>query len=307
MRARVGGRSVGGAWVIDEGGIDMERTLSIEAARPIATHEVRGGGGVRLHVREWGDEQGPPIVFVHGWSQSQQCWARQVAGPLARDFHLVTFDLRGHGMSEKPPAVAEYVDAARWADDLAAVIDATGVRRPVVVAWSYGGFVVTDYLRAYGEDGIAGLDLVGAAVVRTADFAHIGPGLLENAGGAAADDLPTNIAAIGRFLRACTAQPLGDDEWDAALCWNMVVPAAVRGALFARDIDADDVLSRLSVPVLVTHGRADAIVLPSMAEHVLGVCPTARASWYDGVGHLPFVEDSARFDRELRELAGGVS
>ena len=40
-----------------------------------------------------------------------------------------------------------------------------------------------------------------------------------------------------------------------------------------------------------------------MAEHVLEVCPTARASWYDGVGHLPFLEDPARFDRELRELA----
>jgi non-heme chloroperoxidase len=284
----------------------MERTLSTAATEPggpIATHEVRGGGGVRLHVREWGDAQGPPIVFVHGWSQSQQCWSHQVGGPLARDFHLVTFDLRGHGMSEKPLDVAAYVDAERWADDLAAVIDATGVHRPVVVAWSYGGFVATDYLRAYGEDGIAGVDLVGAAAQRTAGFAHIGPGLLESAGGAAADDLPTNIAAIGRFLRACTAQPLDADDWNAALCWNMVVPAAVRGALFARDIDADDVLSRLSVPVLVTHGRADAIVLPSMAEHVLEVCPMARASWYDGVGHLPFVEDAARFDRELRAFA----
>jgi len=82
----------------------MERTLHIESAHtePIATHDVRGGGGLRLHVREWGDPQGPPIVFVHGWSQSQMCWSRQVAGPLGEDFRLVTFDLRGHGMSEQP-------------------------------------------------------------------------------------------------------------------------------------------------------------------------------------------------------------
>jgi pimeloyl-ACP methyl ester carboxylesterase len=57
------------------------------------------------------------------------------------------------------------------------------------------------------------------------------------------------------------------------------------------------------VPVLVTHGRADAIVLPSMAEHVAEVCPTARVSWYDGVGHVPFWEEPERFDRELGELA----
>jgi pimeloyl-ACP methyl ester carboxylesterase len=56
--------------------------------------------------------------------------------------------------------------------------------------------------------------------------------------------------------------------------------------------------------VLVTHGLADAIVLPSMAEHVLEVCRTARASWYEDVGHLPFLEDPDRFDRELGEFAG---
>jgi pimeloyl-ACP methyl ester carboxylesterase len=184
------------------------------------------------------------------------------------------------------------------------VIEQLGLDRPVLVAWSYAGFVVTDYLRAYGEERIAGLNLVGGAVMLTPSFDHIGPGLLENAGDACADDLPTNIAAIGRFLRACTAQPLGADDWSAALCWNMVVPAEVRAALFARQIDGDDVLSRLSVPVMVTHGRADAIVLPSMAEHVLEVCETARPSWYEGVGHLPFVEDPTRFDRELREFSG---
>ena len=63
----------------------------------------------------------------------------------------------------------------------------------------------------------------------------------------------------------------------------------------------------MTVPVLVTHGRADTLVLPSMAEHVLAVCDTAVASWYDGVGHLPFVEDATRFDRELAEFAARAS
>jgi non-heme chloroperoxidase len=134
-------------------------------------------------------------------------------------------------------------------------------------------------------------------------FEDIGPGLLENAGDACGPDLHMSIPAMLRFLRACTVRPLTDDDWNTALCWNMVVPAEVRAALFARDIDNDDVLSRLSVPVLVTHGLADAIVLPSMGEHVLEVCSTARASWYEDVGHLPFLEDSDRFDRELAEFA----
>jgi pimeloyl-ACP methyl ester carboxylesterase len=280
----------------------MHTTLSVEAARPgepIATHEVRGGGGLRLHVREWGNAQGPPIVFVHGWSQSQLCWSHQVAGPLATDFRMVTFDLRGHGMSDKPLDGRQYVDPQLWADDLDAVIGQLGLDRPVLVAWSYGGFVVTDYVRAYGEDRIAGLDLVGAAVMLTPSFDHIAAGFLDNAGAACATDLATAIPATVRFLRACSARPLAAEDWSAALSWNAVVPAEVRGALLAREVDARDVLAGLSVPVLVTHGRQDTIVSPSMADHVLEVCPTARASWYEDIGHVPFLEDPARFDREL--------
>jgi pimeloyl-ACP methyl ester carboxylesterase len=69
------------------------------------------------------------------------------------------------------------------------------------------------------------------------------------------------------------------------------VPATVRAHLAARSIDCDDVLRTLSMPVLVTHGRADPVVLPAMAEHVLATCPTAEASWYDGVGHVPHLEE----------------
>ncbi len=211
-------------------------------------------------------------------------------------------------MSAKPLEPEHYVDGQLWADDVAAVIEQTGLHRPVLVAWSYGGFVVTDYLRAYGEAGIAGINLAGGAVVlRPPTFDHIGPGLLENAKDACSPDLGTSIAAVRHFLRACTAEALSDEDWSAALAWNMVVPPEVRGALISREIESDDVLATLCVPVLVSHGRADAIVLPSMAEHVLEVCATAEASWYDGIGHMPFWEDPQRFNRELDDFVTRVS
>lgn len=285
----------------------MPGTAAAVIAEPMATYDVRGGGGARLHVREWGNRQGRPVLFIHGWSASHVCWARQLESRLAEEFRLVAFDNRGHGMSEKPSDAESYRDPRLWADDLAAVIDQLELDRPVLVAWSYGGFIVTDYVRAYGEDRIGAVNLVGAAVVlKPPTFDHIGPGFLENAPDASQPDLATNIAAIRRFLGVCTAEPLDPDEWSAALAWNMVVPPEVRGALISREINGDDVLARLSVPVLVTHGRADTIVLPSMAEHVLDVCKTARPSWYEGVGHMPFGEDQARFDRELAELVGLV-
>jgi non-heme chloroperoxidase len=40
-------------------------------------HALRGGGGMQLHVREWGRPDGPPILFIHGWSQNHLGWAKQ--------------------------------------------------------------------------------------------------------------------------------------------------------------------------------------------------------------------------------------
>jgi non-heme chloroperoxidase len=271
-------------------------------------HEVRGGGGLRLHVREWGAAKGPPILFIHGWSQNHLCWAQQYESALAEEFRLVAYDLRGHRMSEAPLEPAPYTDPALWADDVAAIIDALDLDRPVLVGWSYGAFVICDYVRVYGQDRIAAINFVeGTAKLGEAAFGTlIGPGFLDHFAGATADDLPTNIAAMRSFVRACLVKPVSDDDVETAVCWNVVVAARIRAHLAAREIDCDDVLRALDVPLLVTHGRADSVVLPAMAEHVLAECPTAEASWYDGVGHVPHLEEPGRFNRELAELTRRV-
>jgi non-heme chloroperoxidase len=273
------------------------------------TQMVQGGGGLRLHVREWGKADGPPILFIHGWSQNHLCWAKQYESALADEFQLIAYDLRGHGMSEAPVEPEHYIDGKLWADDVAAIIDELRLDRPVLVGWSYGSFVICDYVRAYGQDRIAAINFVeGAVKLGEAAFGTlIGPAFLDHFVGATADDLPTNIQAMRSFVRACVVKPVSDDDLETAVCWNVLVPAPVRANLGSREIDDDDVLRALEVPLLVTHGRADSVVLPAMAEHVLATCPTAEASWYDGVGHVPHFEDPERFNRELAALTRRVA
>jgi pimeloyl-ACP methyl ester carboxylesterase len=271
-------------------------------------HTVKGGGGLRLHVREWGNADGPPILFMHGLSQSHLCWDRQYDSALADEFRLVAFDLRGHGMSEAPPEPDHYTDGTLWADDVAAVIDELSLDRPVLVGWSYGGFIVCDYVRAHGQDRIAAIVFVGGAVTlgEAAFGTLIGPGFLDHFADLTADDLPSNIRAIRGMVRAFPAEPLPADDVETLLCAGMAVPARIRANLAARAIDGDDVLRALEVPLLVTHGRADTVVLPAMAEHVLATCPTAEASWYDNVGHTVHLEAPRRFNGELAELTRRV-
>jgi non-heme chloroperoxidase len=269
-------------------------------------HTIEGGGGLRLHVREWGNPQGAAIFLIHGWSQNHLSWKHQFESSLANEFRLVALDNRGHGMSEKPLEAEHYTDEQLWADDVAAVIESLRLHRPVLVGWSYD-FIISDYVRAHGEDSISGINYVDAAVMITETFDNIGPSFLENAPEASTEDLPTNIAAIRRFLRACTAEPMGAEDWENALCYNMVVPPQVRGALVSRRIDSDDVLSRMTLPVLMTQGTEDTVVLPSMGQHILEVCPTAEASWYEGIGRAPFLEDPERFNREIADFTRRVN
>jgi non-heme chloroperoxidase len=271
-------------------------------------HTVQGGGGLRLHVREWGRGDGPSILFIHGLSQSHLCWDKQVESALRDEFRLVALDLRGHGMSEAPLATEHYTDARLWADDVAAIIDQLRLDRPVLVGWSYGPFVICDYVRAYGQDRIGAIDFVGGAVkLGEAAFGTLlGPGFLDHFADATADDLPTNIRAMRGLVRAFAATPLSADDVETLLASSMTVPARVRANLAARAIDCDDVLRRLEVPLLVSHGRADTTVLPAMAEHVVATCRVAEPSWYDGVGHTPHLEEPERFNRELAALTRRV-
>src|SRR6266567_2467054 len=123
---------------------------------------IGGGGGLHLGFYEGGNAGGPSIVFIHGFTGSYLSWERQLSGPLATDFRLVAYDLRGHGASDKPLEAAKYTDGALWADDLDAVIRARHLERPVLVGWSYGGYVISDYLRRYGDGAIGGVVFLGA-------------------------------------------------------------------------------------------------------------------------------------------------
>ena len=73
----------------------------------------------------------------------------------------------------------------------------------------------------------------------------------------------------------------------------------------SRTLSHDDLLERLTVPVLLAHGLDDRIVLPSMSEHNARLIPHAR-SWYEQVGHSPFLEVPDRFNADLRAFASSL-
>jgi NAD(P)-dependent dehydrogenase (short-subunit alcohol dehydrogenase family)/pimeloyl-ACP methyl ester carboxylesterase len=103
------------------------------------THRTRtvDSGGVRLAVTERGDDAAPTVVLVHGYPDTSAVWD-DVAAILEPRYHVVAYDVRGAGQSDRPPRREDY-RLELLAQDLRAVIDAVSPDRPVhVVGHDWG-------------------------------------------------------------------------------------------------------------------------------------------------------------------------
>lgn len=266
------------------------------------THRIVGGGGTPLHLIETGNSQGRPILFIHGFSQCWLAWSRQLKSDLADDYRLIAMDLRGHGLSDKPHD--GYSESRLWADDVDAAIKGLNLDHPILCGWSYGPLVILDYIRHYGEDAIAGVNFVGgvtklgsdeAVSVLTPEFLSLVPGFFSS-------DVGDSVRSLQSLLKMCFAQEPSAEDLYLMLGYNVLVPPYVRQALFSRSFDNDDLLPKMSKPVLITHGAADAIVKPAAADQHKAGIPHAQIQIMANAGHAAFWDDPATFNQNLKEF-----
>lgn len=263
-------------------------------------HRVAAEDGLQLAAFDHGNRAGREILFIHGFSQASACWSKQFSdSALANEFRLSAFDIRGHGESEKPLDPARYAEDQLFAGDVQSVMTALGLKRPVLVGWSYAGRIIADYISAYGGAQLAGINYVCAETRSNSGL--YGPGV-DFIDGMVLDDPVRNLEATRSFLTSCYARPPSPEEFEAALSYNMAMPAAVRAAHLERPGRDGGILATLDIPVLVTHGTADAVIQAALSEWTAAAVPRSRLSLYEGIGHAPFFEDAQRFNRELAEF-----
>ncbi|MET9143887.1 SDR family oxidoreductase [Streptomyces sp. NPDC004042] len=102
------------------------RVSPLEGARE---RRVRSGE-VELCVAELGDPGQPTVVLVHGYPDSKEVWS-EVAGRLRDRFHVVLYDVRGHGRSTAPRPLRGGFTLDKLTDDFLAVADAVSPDEPV--------------------------------------------------------------------------------------------------------------------------------------------------------------------------------
>lgn len=271
---------------------------------------VEGYGGVPLNVMTAGDPEKPGILFIHGMAQASQAFRLQFDSELADNFYLVAFDMRGHGLSGKPWQPDLLVPSQAWAGDVAAVMAVTGLDKPVVVGWSYGGFVLSDYVRHYGTDNLAGINLVGSlgGLVPRSPFPPSDDikAIMENSARTRSLNLRDNILAAENTAKTFYTDRMTQSDKDVQIAMGVMMPAYVRRAMAGRKLDNTDIVNQVTVPVLLSRGSGD-IMMPANDTDVAMVTLTdSTFSFYEDTGHLPFFQHPERYNAELSAFANRV-
>jgi len=279
--------------------------MSPAALAATKNYSVVAPDGLTLAVQESGNPSGTPVVFIHGLLGSHLNWDAQIKSPELQRYRLITYDMRGHGLSGKPTASGAYTDGQRWGDDLASVITASHARKPALVGWSLGGVVITNYLAKYGDSHISGAVYVDGVIELKPEQIVPHPEVYRDLN---SPDLKTHLDAVRDFLSLCFhTQP------DTATFERLYASAAMASwdmqrAVMSITVDAAKGLGKARVPVLLIYGGQDALVQakPTIAR-AKELNPRIESTLYINSGHAPFIEEPTRFNRDLAAFIDGTT
>jgi pimeloyl-ACP methyl ester carboxylesterase len=265
---------------------------------------VTTSDGVRLRVSDTGGG-GIPLVMLHGWGQTAALFQGQLSG-LEDSRRVIAYDMRGHGLSDKPD---HGYRIARLAADLRDVLDALGIEQADVLGWSMGASVIWSYLELFGSARVRSLVLVDqpAAVIawpwttaeRSAQTGAILPidGLTRLAASIAAD---ANGEVVQDFVRSMFSEPVDEGVWRVVSEQIRQTPvhAAVPLLIDHAAQDWTDVLGRIDVPALVIGCEGSHVGVRSQRELAARI-PGARVHVFGreaSSSHFPFLEATDAFN-----------
>jgi non-heme chloroperoxidase len=269
-------------------------------ALPLAPEFARSQDGCRIAVYEVGNPVGPELLFLHGFGLDHRVWRKQLHDPqLLSRFRMIAIDLRGHGSSSKPCDARGY-EASRWAADVEAVLRAKRLLRPLVVAWSFGSRPLNDFLMRHHETRFSAINYVAAATLSHPRF--VGPSyhLMAKLGSVDAGEAAGAAETIVQELFHC---PVGSAEHAEYLRAIAMTTPRTRALMRARPLEYDDMIARLTIPVLASHGEQDTFVRAELAYRLAEGVNDGHASVYHDAGHAVFFDAPGRFNCELMDLA----
>lgn len=256
-------------------------------------------GDITLHYQEiGGPEDKPALVFLNSLGTDFRIW-RDVVVTLAGQFHILTYDMRGHGLSDTGQGPCSIDDLVA---DLKHLLDLTGVGNAVLCGVSMGGQLAMGFYGQHPER-VAALILSDTAhkigdnafwntridKVKSEGIASIADGILER--WFAPDYRCEPNAEFSGYRNMLERQ---DRQGYAAAC------AAVR------DTDLTETAKRIAVPTLCVVGDQDGSTPPELVKELAALIPGARYEVIEGAGHLPCIEQPEIFSELVKAFVKDI-
>jgi 3-oxoadipate enol-lactonase len=237
--------------------------------------------GIDLYYESHGE--GPALVFLHGAGGNHISWWQQV--PAFREqYRCITIDHRGFGSSLDP----EQEGAARFVDDLEALLDRLEVERAALVAQSMGGRTALGFAVAHPErvPALAMCDTWGffdwpELQQKVAEFRE------RNAGG-------------GGLAQRALGPIFQEQEPERSFLYQQVfaLNPPREASSFQSDITADAVAA-MTVPTMFVVGSEDGLTPPEILHEVHELIPGSTYVEFEGCGHSVYWENPEEYNRTL--------
>jgi pimeloyl-ACP methyl ester carboxylesterase len=262
--------------------------------------------GCKLYCEEYGT--GEPLLFIHGWSCHLGFFAKQFAY-FSKKYHVIAYDLRGHGRSDRGEITERNMTLTRFAEDLYELIEGLRLDKVNLVGWSMGTSTLLAYVRKYGCKYVNKLCMIDMT-----------PKLLTD------DDDEWRLGSFGAFTHKDNLDFLSllAKDWDAAAA--QFIPTcfakgfSAESELFKQTLaeakkntphvmismwiamaseDFRPVLSDITAPTLLAYGLDGALHSKAHGEYMAEHIKNSKLVLFPGCGHALIAEDADKFNAEL--------
>lgn len=237
--------------------------------------------GIHLSVKEAGN--GCDMILVHGKGYSKENMDR-IFNYYKDRFHVVSYDVRGHGESDKPASFTLEDDAA----DLASLVKAMHLEKPVVIGFSMGSYITLKTAEEYPS--------LFSKIVLIGTKGGGETSSTQKAEQEAAESGMSREQIAQQMIRRVFAPQVTIDEiraFNEETASSVKLTAAEQDAITKslQNFDLLDSADKVTIPALVLTGEYDGLNPPAEGKKVADALPNAKFEVIPNAGHIAFFEN----------------
>lgn len=255
--------------------------------------------GIYYRMNEFKQER-QTIIFVHGVSGSSSAWL-PYEKDLESTYNILSFDLRGHGKSEKRQTYEEY-KIEDFVEDLRSLIEYLQIGTFVFVGHSMGCFVVLAYLQKYQEKvskvvllapNFSGNKMLSAKML--IPLISVGASLFEK--------IPF-LPKRGKHIDY--SKYPNSSDWSIPRTIADMRNTTLRSYLYTTkhwyNFDVEDFLEKIQIPTLIIHGKKDTIFPMKYGVFMASKIPGAKIVLLPGADHIIALNNVKEILKEIKNF-----